>query len=303
MTLAIFVARDPAEVDKYQEWFEKYVINESYAVEYNYTSDSFGGSGGITDPNAPKDRTPQSCSAYKKRMSDDFLVLMIKKTVAFPSPEGFQSDSGKRHEIVRQLGEVAKDALNREGIVNATDVEVLIFIHWGGGEPLVYEREFSVPMKNFEFKNATAFAVSSRRRRCFDVTGEMITIPDTKEKLKELVGRFTFDLVKDVMLRYVLENEDCRDEPAKEPGKFEVNSVDAPLLQRYLDYMQKNQERWSGASMLIKMLLRQIGVLLKQREDGLKETGNGMGKDWELKLNDQTSALFSYILREEVRHG
>lgn len=303
MTLAIFVARDSDEVNRYQAWFEKYVKDGSYGVSYGYTIDSPGRLSS-SYASKTKNRKVVECEGFRKRMSDDFLVLMIKKTVAFPSPEGFQSDSGKRHEIVRQLGEVAKDALNREGIVNATDVEVLIFIHWGGGEPLVYEREFSVPMKNFEFKNATAFAVSSRRRRCFDVTGEMITIPDTKEKLKELVGRFTFDLVKDVMLRYVLENEDCRDEPAKKPGKFEVNLVDAPLLQRYLDYMQKNQERWSGASMLIKMLLRQIGVLLKQMEGGLKETENGMGKgDWELELNDQTSALFSYILREEVRHG
>lgn len=299
MTLAIFVARDSAEFSKYQKWFEKYAKNEHLSVLYEYKSISLEGNVGYgrsLDPNAPPINSTKQCRGRQKRMAEDLLVLMIEKTEAFPFPRGggCPDDEGMGRAIVAQLVEVAKVALKQENVKEGTSVEMRIFIHWGAVDPFEQERKFAGFLNNFngceqyKMSEPMAFAVSSRRRGCLDVTGEMVTLPDTKEKLEDLVGRFTFDEVKDCMLQYVLANERRRQRQAKE-GFFTFGSADdVPVLQRYLIYMRKNWERWSGASKLIKVLMK----LMAEKEWGRQ-----------LELNDQVAALFSYLLREEVRHG
>lgn len=102
-----------------------------------------------------------------------------------------------------------------ESSVVSISCDVRLFVHWGGGSPLDYERQFQEAyMKDLHsvddnkyasktFPNLRAFALSSRRRE-FDVMGSTIKVPIKHEELENIVQRFTLARIRDFLTQYVI---------------------------------------------------------------------------------------------------
>lgn len=175
-----------------------------------------------------------------------------------------------------------------------------LFIHWGGGTPIEYENYFSKACKKFSAKMPlTSFAVSSRRENCFNVNTEAIDVPDTEESFNELVARFTFDLFKDDIIKYVVENEILRGKRRNirrrsSVFKFSSKEVSDALRQylRKIDRQELEKRFDSDAALWMAAALSDNAAMLDFIENKSRML---------IKLDDNIAAFFTMLINEGGR--
>lgn len=83
------------------------------------------------------------------------------------------------------------------------DKDIFAFIHWGVVSPSECDREFRKKIMQTDHRNINSFSVSKTRQRCFDVTGDKVRLPDNHQEICDVILRFTYELVKDLLSEYV----------------------------------------------------------------------------------------------------
>ena len=195
--------------------------------------------------------------------------------------------------------------------------QLCLFIHWGEVDPFRYEKVFANDVEKFKkssllsealnnlaqnkhvestklhiaIDDIRAFAVSSRREPCFNVNGDMICPPETSEGIEQLASRFAFDLVKDLLTKYVVE---CEKQNHSE--KFLLDSADdSAILRRYLKHMRDVGISKAFPSKDAKWMKDVLAIELKSYIDD--------DKCLEIDHKDNIAALFTLLIREGVSHG
>ena len=195
--------------------------------------------------------------------------------------------------------------------------QVCLFIHWGEVDPFRYEKVFADDVEKFKessllsevlnnlaqnkligstklhiaIDDIRAFAVSSRREQCFNVNGDMICPPETSEGIEQLSSRFAFDLVKDLLTKYVVERE-----KQTHAEKFLLESADdLAIFRRYLKHMRDVGISKSFPSKNAKWMKEVFETELKSFLDEDSRS--------EIDYKDNVAALFTLLIREGVNHG
>lgn len=176
---------------------------------------------------------------------------------------------------------------------NSFDNGTCLFIHWGGGDPAWYEAKFQLfcDAHPETTKGLRAFALSSRRRELFNVTAAKISLPQTKAQAQELVDKFSFARLKDMMIEYLVNYfSDIPEGQTSMRSPFEIADKRIPgPFQFFLDSQAKRLETRCYFSDVEKRCLQALKNLLervKRHEDPLQ-----------LPHDPEIAELFSSLIR------
>ena len=188
-----------------------------------------------------------------------------------------------------------KEQLKIYGIViNAqSSCEYYVFIHWGGGDRndiLQYEKIVT----SFLPQNWKLYSLGTFRNNLFSVDRDIIEVPCDLKELQELEKSFAdeagFELVKSVMTRYVVANENrnkTSQTDTKNVDYFSINNDEMKNLRSYLQSIRASEvlpKKWKlwDASDITSFL-----------------DGENASK---LPYSEDIVALFSKLIREGVRN-
>ena len=185
----------------------------------------------------------------------------------------------------------------------------LIFIHWGDGEPLIFEQQFREFIEKHTdiytsfFKDVRAYAISSRRKEYFDITVPKIELPKNDVEIQRLEMRFSFDLFKEQISEYVTEtqiqknnNTDCN----WKMEQFALDKLHAYLKEKRIDWSKmyfSREEKQRRRNLIDKA----IGG--ENAEVGIVPTNVDANANATLKLDVAVAELFSIILQEDAPRG
>lgn len=98
------------------------------------------------------------------------------------------------------------------GLVNSEipeviENEIFVLIHWGKISPDECEKKFRDKIKQTRHKYINSFAISSRRKRYFDVTGDKIYLPNSHQEICDIILKFSYGMIKDILFEYVWKHE------------------------------------------------------------------------------------------------
>lgn len=230
--IAVFVARDQDEFEKYAKWFKarscRRQVNAFTCLKPANTKRA-----GLEQSKHLQGRSKPSFSEveleYFKyvRVEGDLMVVCVQK-----SDKNGLVFSNARDDLIKMKIKTNKrlsafvspfcSLLINLAKTLASDFEdvkvVRIFIHWGAGEPLEFEAKFKGQLEAYKKEysevdgvagmDVSAFAVSSRREKCFNVNKSVIELPETCNELDNLVGKFkeafSFADVRDLMTKIVV---------------------------------------------------------------------------------------------------
>ena len=136
-----------------------------------------------------KDRVKANLNRDALKDVKNFLSNLKRTVFVLKSKEG---------EITKEIATFCEKAIRVDGTVaKCIAEETVLFVHWGGGAPLEYERQFNILLgqhledkDSAQFTQIRAYAFSSRRAELFDVTRSKIETPKTYDELVELENRF-----------------------------------------------------------------------------------------------------------------
>lgn len=240
---------------------------------------------------------------------DDSLIICLKKFEDFNQLKnkcvnGYQQDAKHyAYKFLSQivglvLHEIDKANLREESIKELCIIEQLsIFIHWGEVDPFQLEGVFAKFVDDYRksyllqdtltnwnhhnfnasIENIRAFAISSRRESCFDVNGDIISVPKNSSEIEHLVSLFEFDAVKDYLTAYVANKNNS------------LTSDKADVLRRYFRNLMDFGISKTFSSKDAKWMKRVL-------ENDLKDFCNQ--KSSEIEFKKEIAALFSVLIRE-----
>ena len=161
----------------------------------------------------------------------------------------------------------------------------LLFVHWGGGAPLEYEKRFKDCLEEHlkdenkrQFKSIRTYAFSSRRAELFDVTRSKIETPKTYDELVELENRFRNAQV-DEAFAHCAAKHDYNISGTKKEIVDRLNRFAIRVLKSSLDTEKKKE------------LLQSVAKAKNEKFDNSKDT------------SDETAVFFAKILNREVFNG
>ena len=193
-----------------------------------------------------------------------------------------------------------------------------MFIHWGGGNPSEYEKAFARYVRefvttdlktvneeinrhyndrcNFCVNDIFAFAVSSRKDGCFNVNGDVIKVPTNANEIEQLAARFSFDILKNYLTKYVVENETHKRVGGVKTAVDVEETGDAEVLRRYIHEMMRTETMKTRPQLVAQWMTRNYKAKALGR---FMNIANESGID----LDDRIAALFATLIREGVSHG
>ncbi len=202
-------------------------------------------------------------------------------TAHFQEARGSQtevSQVGETHSVSQQR---ARRRLQFEdGSTGKLFPAAVLFIHWGGGTPLDYERYFRNACKTSQIaKRVTAFALSSRRAELFDVTGSKIGTPKTYDELIQLENKFRNAQIDEAFSHCAAKHnwkitEDARKEIIDRLDRFAISVLNSSLNPK------KKKEL--------------LQAVVKAKNEGFTNA-----KD----TSDETATFMAKILNKEVFNG
>ena len=177
-----------------------------------------------------------------------------------------------------------------KGLPKCVTEDSLLFVHWGGGAPLEYEKRFKDCLEEHlkdenerQFKSIRAYAFSSRRAEFFDVTRHRIEAPRTYSEVVELEGKFKFDQIKET-LAYCAAGFDCKiDEGIRSEIRACLDGFKNRVLRSSFDTEKKNRFLKMAGNALVNI--------------------SSINFDSACKTTPETAELIVKILNKEVFHG
>lgn len=197
--IAFLVAKDADEFEKYQKGMLR--DDKSLAIKRRdgvKICDAIVRNIGLDDNGKlcillvlliDKDAVKDNLSSDASKDVTDFLSNLKRLLFILKS---------KEDKLAKEITSFCEKAIRVEGGVAKSVVEEsVLFVHWGGGAPLEYERQFkkfiAIHLGNnatAQFKQIRAYAFSSRRAELFDVTRSKIEAPKTYDEFVELENKF-----------------------------------------------------------------------------------------------------------------
>jgi hypothetical protein len=238
--IAIFVPKNEDELKKYRKAidFEKRFVKGSLKS----LSDYFNTKNVSNKPKNRKERLEKSNQQeplniiynFFKNKEDDVFVIIVenmpdKEEMVDAFNDEFPRVNARKYlNIFRSLAD--------EITGKKTDVsEIVVFIHWGGGNPIKMENGFRKNCNDLEHAALRLFSISSRRSDKFNVNGSIIEVPKTLKEISALINRFSFDKVKTLLTDYVVKIDRIEDMDIQDGDIEEVFEYLTWIDERYRD--------------------------------------------------------------------
>lgn len=214
--IAIFVPRDKDELEKYKtaDGFGKFIIKDKTLTVGDLRSVKLNDSNGTDIANVFHDSKKREVEKFEIKYhlykgeegTEKTWVVLIEE---MPNKETMVNAFD--YKLIQFIQDEAKlyleiflgVARNVAG-ANVAAKDVVVFIHWGGGQPIKMEEGFRRNCQQCNCSGLRLFSVSTRRSDKFNVKGKKIEIPKTSKDVDILVNKFMLDRVKDYLTEFVV---------------------------------------------------------------------------------------------------
>ena len=223
----IFVARDSSELSKYRNALD----TTSSFLTWSAEDKGVGQDGSVVNPPCQSAGGRMSESEwlaganeidrqsrieelrdakihyFQKQINEDdktdYIVLLDRIPQKDEArDEAFNGDKGFPIDHVNTYIDIFSGIANKVVGKDVDDKEIFVFIHWGIVSPTKCEALFRAAVKSTK-RNFNSFAVSTTRPKCFNVSGDKIQLPKTRQEACDVILRFTYDMVKDKFSDYI----------------------------------------------------------------------------------------------------